>query len=49
MALAQPQVLETFQKLIDAGRDLQKGNAIMAKSMDSGAAHGFLSWNGVYR
>jgi hypothetical protein len=49
MALAQPQVPETFQKLIEAGKNLQKRNAIMAKSMDSGAAHGFLLWNGVYR
>jgi uroporphyrinogen-III decarboxylase len=47
MALAQPQVLETFQKLIDAGRDLQKRNAIMAKSIDSGAAHGYPSWMGM--
>ncbi|MEJ2111200.1 MAG: uroporphyrinogen decarboxylase family protein [Acidobacteriota bacterium] len=41
MALAQPQVLDTLQKMIDAGKDLQKRNAIMAQSMDSGAAHGF--------
>jgi hypothetical protein len=47
MALAQPQVLETLQKMIDAGKDLQKRNAIMAQSMDSGAAHGFPSMMGV--
>jgi hypothetical protein len=43
MALAQPQVLDTLQKMIDAGKDLQKRNARMAQSMDSGAAHGFPS------
>ncbi len=47
MALAQPQVLETLQKMIDAGKDLQKRNAIMAKSMDSGAAHGFPAMRGL--
>lgn len=47
MALAQPQVLETFQKLIEAGKDLQKRNAIMAKSLDPGAAHGYPSWMGM--
>jgi hypothetical protein len=47
MALAQPQVLETFQKLIDAGKELQQRNAMMAKSADSGAAHGFPSWMGM--
>jgi hypothetical protein len=47
MALAQPQVLETLQKMIDAGKDLQKRNAIMAQSMDFGAAHGFPSTMGV--
>jgi hypothetical protein len=43
MALAQPQVLETLQKMIDAGKDLQARNSIMAKSMDFGPAHGFPS------
>jgi hypothetical protein len=43
MALAQPQVLETLQKMIDAGKDLQARNAIMAGSMDFGPAHGFPS------
>jgi hypothetical protein len=43
MALAQPQVLETLQKMIDAGKDLQARNALMARSMDFGAAHGFPS------
>jgi len=47
MALAQPQVLETLQKMIDAGKDLQQRNAIMAKSMDFGAAHGFPSIMGM--
>ena len=47
MALAQPEVLDTFQKIIDAGRDLQKRNAIMAKSFSSGAAHGFPSMMGA--
>jgi uroporphyrinogen-III decarboxylase len=45
--LAQPQVLETLQKMIDAGKDLQKRNEIMAKSMDFPAAHGFASMMGV--
>jgi hypothetical protein len=43
MALAQPQVLETLQKMIDAGKDLQARNSIMARSMDFGPAHGFPS------
>jgi uroporphyrinogen-III decarboxylase len=48
MALAQPRVLETLQKMIDAGKDLQKRNAIMAKSMAAGpAAHGFPSMMGA--
>jgi len=47
MALAQPQVLETLQKMIDAGKDLQKRNAIMAKSMEFAPAHGFPSMMGV--
>ncbi len=47
MALAQPELLETLQKMIDAGKDLQKRNAIMAQSSDSGAAHGFPSWLGM--
>ena len=47
MALAQPQVLDTLQKMIDAGKELQKRNAVMAQSMDSDAAHGFLSWMGM--
>ncbi|MBN2320959.1 MAG: hypothetical protein JXR49_17905 [Acidobacteria bacterium] len=47
MALARPEVLETLQKMIDAGKDLQKRNAIMAQSMDPGAAHGFPSWLGM--
>ncbi len=47
MALAQPQVLDTLQRMIDAGKDLQKRNAIMAHSVDSGPAHGFLSWMGM--
>jgi hypothetical protein len=44
MALARPEVLEMLQKMIDAGKELQKRNAMMAQSMDSDAAHGFPSW-----
>jgi hypothetical protein len=47
MALAQPQVLETLQKMIDAGKDLQARNAIMADSMGSATAHGFPSMLGM--
>jgi hypothetical protein len=47
MALAQPQVLDTLQKMIDAGKDLQKRNEIMAKSLGFGAGHGFPSMMGV--
>jgi hypothetical protein len=43
MALAQPQVLETLQKMIDAGKDLQRRNATMARLTESGSAHGFPS------
>jgi hypothetical protein len=46
MALAQPQVLDTLQKMIDAGKSLQARNAVMA-TMGSGASHGFLSWMGM--
>jgi hypothetical protein len=47
MALAQPQVQDALQKMIDAGKSLQARSAIMAKSMGSGASHGFLSWMGM--
>ncbi|NLT69014.1 MAG: hypothetical protein GXX84_20705 [Acidobacteria bacterium] len=47
MPLALPQVQETFQKLIDAGKDLQRRNEISAKLMRSGPAHGFPSPIGI--
>jgi len=47
MPLAFPQVQETLQKLIDAGKDLQKRNEISAKLMKSGPAHGFPSTMGL--
>jgi uroporphyrinogen-III decarboxylase len=47
MPLAFPQVQESLQKLIDAGKELQKRNEISAKVMRSGAAHGFPATMGV--
>ena len=41
MPLAFPQVQESLQRLIDAGKELQKRNEISAKRMKSGPAHGF--------
>jgi len=47
MPLAFPQVQETLQKLIDAGKELQKRNEISAKVMKSGPARGFPSTMGL--
>jgi hypothetical protein len=47
MPLALPQVQETLQRMIDAGKDLQKRNGLMAKLMGFGAAHGFPSTMGL--
>ena len=47
MPLALPQVQDTFQKLIDAGKDLQKRNEISARLMGFGPAHGFPSTMGL--
>jgi hypothetical protein len=41
MPLALPQVQESLQKLIDAGKELQRRNEISAKLMQFGAPHGF--------
>ena len=41
MPLAFPQVQESLQRLLDAGKEIQRENAITAKYMKSGAAHGF--------
>ncbi len=43
MPLALPQVQDTFQRLIDAGKDIQKRNEISARMMSVGPAHGFPS------
>jgi len=47
MPLAFPQVQESLQKLIDAGKELQKRNEMSAKLMKSGPAHGFPSTMGL--
>ena len=47
MPLALPQVQDTFQRLIDAGKDLQKRNEISARLMGFGPAHGFPSTMGL--
>lgn len=47
MPLALPQVQESLQKLIDAGKELQKRNEVAAKVMKSGAAHGFPATRGM--
>jgi len=47
MPLALPQLQETFQKLIDAGKDLQRWNQIMAQRMPSGPEHGFPATMGL--
>jgi hypothetical protein len=41
MPLALPQVQDTFQKLIDAGKEIQKRNEISARMLGFGPAHGF--------
>jgi uroporphyrinogen-III decarboxylase len=47
MPLAFPQVQEALQKLIDAGKALQKRIEITAKHMKSGPAHGFPQSRGL--
>lgn len=47
MPLALPQVQESLQRMIDAGKDLQKRNEISAKLMGFGPAHGFPSTMGL--
>lgn len=48
MPLAFPQVQDTLQRMIDAGKEIQKRNQITAKLMASGAAaHGFPSTLGT--
>ncbi len=47
MALALPQVQESLQRMIDAGKDLQKRNEISAKLRGFGPAHGFPSTMGL--
>ncbi len=47
MPLALPQVQESLQKLIDAGKALQKRSEISAKLMQSGPAHGFPTTMGL--
>jgi hypothetical protein len=49
MPLALPQVQHALQKMIEAGKDLQRRNEISAKLMESGgpAAHGFPSTMGT--
>ena len=47
MPLALPQVQDSLQRLLDAGKDLQKRNEISARLMKSGAAHGFPSTMGL--
>jgi hypothetical protein len=47
MPLALPEVQDTFQKLIDAGKDIQKRNEISARLMGFGPAHGFPATMGL--
>ena len=47
MPLALPQVQESLQKLIDAGKELQKRNEISARVMKSGPARGFPAGMGL--
>jgi hypothetical protein len=47
MPLALPKVQESFQRLIDAGKALQKRNEISAKMMRFGPAYGFPSTMGL--
>lgn len=47
MPLALPQVQDSLQRLIDAGKEIQKRNEISAKLMGFGPAHGFPSTMGI--
>ncbi len=47
MPLALPQVQDTLQRLIDAGKEIQKRNEISAKRMSFGPANGFPSTMGL--
>jgi hypothetical protein len=47
MPLALPQVQDTLQRMIDAGKDLQRRNQISAKLMGFGPANGFPSTMGL--
>jgi len=47
MPLAIPQVQESFQRLIDAGKEIQKRNQMGAKFMGAGPANGFPSTMGM--
>jgi hypothetical protein len=47
MPLALPQVQQSLQKLIDAGKELQKRNELSAKHMQFGPAHGFPATMGL--
>jgi hypothetical protein len=47
MPLALPQIQDSFQRLIDAGKEIQKRNQISAKLMGFGPAHGFPSTMGI--
>jgi len=47
MPLAFPQVQDSLQRLIDAGKEIQKRNQISAKLMGFGPAHGFPSTMGM--
>jgi uroporphyrinogen-III decarboxylase len=47
MPLAFPQVQESLQRMIDAGKEIQKRNEISMKLMGFGPAHGFPSTMGM--
>jgi hypothetical protein len=47
MPLALPQIQDTLQRMIDAGKDLQKRNEISARLMGFGPAHGFPATMGL--
>jgi hypothetical protein len=47
MPLALPQVQDALQRMIDAGKDIQKRNELSAQLMGSGPAHGFPSTMGA--
>jgi hypothetical protein len=46
MPLAFPQIQDTLQRMIDAGKDLQRRNQLSAQLMESPLAHGFPSTMG---